>query len=334
VVVGVIAILISILLPALSNARQAARQIQCLSNVRQIAVANIMYANDNKGSLPANIDDGSDWPIGYTFFLRGSNSQKIYVNGTIQPWPTGVGTLLYLHYLTDLRVCFCPGRVSEDIWSYDYEYAPQQTNLSGGTTWNPGVWNGGWPGGSPTGDLQAGYITAIADTIYPPSVAANVSSGAQRKCNWANAHNITRAASDTPMVMDIFWEAWTGTYWRKDGLRSVGHNKGLCCAFFDGSAQILADPYDNLEGSFSQSNQGGYGNIPLGSPAASDHTTWGGFYANCNHDRWTYQPWTSTTVTPNVAAYGGATWDSGIAYIEHYYLGWSDGKIMGNTPDY
>lgn len=333
VVIGIIAILVSLLLPALSKARQAAEQIQCLSNVRQIAAANLMYANENKGSLPANIVDGTGWPVGYTFFLRCSPAQKIYVNGAIKTWPTGAGTLLYRNYLTDVHLCYCPGRASDDLWSFDWQSAPQLTSISDGTTWNPGLWNGAWPGGAFNGDLNGGYIVAIADTAYAPSVAANIGSGAQRKCNWAWAHNITRAAPDTPMVMDIFWEAWTGSFWRKDALLQVGHNKGLSCAFFDGSAQILSDSSDNLEKSFSQGNRGGYGNIPLGSPATSDHTTWGGYYTNCNHDRWTWQPWTSTTATPNIAANGGPTWNSGIAYIEHYYLNWDDDKIRMNTPD-
>src|SRR5688500_5685345 len=52
VVIGIIAVLISILLPALTAARRQAAVVQCSSNMRQIAMAILMYADANKGKLP------------------------------------------------------------------------------------------------------------------------------------------------------------------------------------------------------------------------------------------------------------------------------------------
>lgn len=53
VVVAIIAMLIAILLPALHHARTAARTTVCMSGMRQIAVATMMYADDNSGILPS-----------------------------------------------------------------------------------------------------------------------------------------------------------------------------------------------------------------------------------------------------------------------------------------
>jgi prepilin-type N-terminal cleavage/methylation domain-containing protein/prepilin-type processing-associated H-X9-DG protein len=62
VVIGIIALLISILMPALNNARTQARTIQCMSNVRQIQTAYQMYVNSNKGrSLYYNGAEVSFW---------------------------------------------------------------------------------------------------------------------------------------------------------------------------------------------------------------------------------------------------------------------------------
>lgn len=46
VVIGIIALLISILLPALSNAREQGKRVKCLSNIRQIAAAFVTYTNE------------------------------------------------------------------------------------------------------------------------------------------------------------------------------------------------------------------------------------------------------------------------------------------------
>ena len=72
VVIGIIALLIAILLPMLNNAREQARRTICVNNVRQLTMAWMMYANDNKGRICSsntqayNQPDHNHWvPPGY-----------------------------------------------------------------------------------------------------------------------------------------------------------------------------------------------------------------------------------------------------------------------------
>ena len=73
VVIGIVAILIAFLFPALQNAWAAARMVNCASNMRQLGQALVMYANENNGWLiPMHADEnapggvrgfGSMWPL-------------------------------------------------------------------------------------------------------------------------------------------------------------------------------------------------------------------------------------------------------------------------------
>jgi prepilin-type N-terminal cleavage/methylation domain-containing protein/prepilin-type processing-associated H-X9-DG protein len=66
VVIGIIALLVSILLPALSRARRQAMTVQCASNMRQIAAAMLMYIQDNKGvHPPATVFPSTMYPAGW-----------------------------------------------------------------------------------------------------------------------------------------------------------------------------------------------------------------------------------------------------------------------------
>lgn len=57
VVIGIIAVLISLLLPALNKARETANTVKCLSNLRQLATATINFAGEHRGYMQTASDD-------------------------------------------------------------------------------------------------------------------------------------------------------------------------------------------------------------------------------------------------------------------------------------
>jgi prepilin-type N-terminal cleavage/methylation domain-containing protein/prepilin-type processing-associated H-X9-DG protein len=80
VVIGIIAILMSMLMPALSRAKQKANRIACVNNIRQIDMAATMYAGDHESEYPRRANLTNSWIFTLKSYY-GNNSPTNNANG-------------------------------------------------------------------------------------------------------------------------------------------------------------------------------------------------------------------------------------------------------------
>lgn len=132
VVIGIIAILIAILLPALSRVQHQAMVVNCASNQRQIGTSQHNYATDHKGKVtPSNYGDHS--PYNYagvgTPWIKGGYANPGGAEGT---W-IGMGMLFSTGYIDGGRVIYDPHAQHEN-----YEYESATVGWRNGRPWTSG----------------------------------------------------------------------------------------------------------------------------------------------------------------------------------------------------
>ena len=122
VVIGIIALLISILLPSLNRARETANRVKCASNLRQIGQAILLYANENKGSYPRTYYSSLTSPGSATWGSNPYSTTPVsppdpFVNGPTANDVTGALFLLLRTQEITSEVFTCPSSNAEK-WTY------------------------------------------------------------------------------------------------------------------------------------------------------------------------------------------------------------------------
>lgn len=218
VVISIIAVLIGLLLPALSGARRAAVRAACLSNERQLAVAIVMYGDDHDGLVPLGFSLGPapGWKQ-YNYLLRSNPAS----GEAALRW---MGLLWAHGSLGAPEAFYCPAETDE-LMMFDTEdnpWPPDETAEAGKSTRvgygvRPVV---GWPfprglpvpDGMPRLSTLGPGVTIAADLVHKAErLGLRHGDGVHAARADGSARWVGRAGLDAVEVDGVEWADTDGT---------------------------------------------------------------------------------------------------------------------------
>ena len=227
VVIAIIAILAALLLPALASAKERAKRISCVNNLRQLALGLNIYCPDNGDYMPPLKWRGvGNLQYPYEMFRQASATSAPDPDGG----PYNLGLLWSTGIIKDGKVYYCPSNAKGDDLTYDF-YTVQ------------GTWPFGYnPGAQTTANLvRSGYqyypqsvklgavVTAIGAEIVPQWPDYSTSPLPLKTWICVPAFKQTVIDQKKSMLVDVMYK----------GLDSLSHRNGnaasgVNAAFGDG----------------------------------------------------------------------------------------------------
>jgi prepilin-type N-terminal cleavage/methylation domain-containing protein/prepilin-type processing-associated H-X9-DG protein len=230
VVIAIIAILAALLLPALARAKDKARNIACLSNLKQWGLIWYQYAEDYNGSFSEG--DDVTWERGeWMYSLNRYYSKKPY--------------LLLCPHATMRRG---PGTYETSVAATD------STAVNYGGPHTAFMFPMKDPTTAVSTDIMGSY--GVNCWVYNPPPGVTALQGRSTTKNWRKI-NAPPRPSDTPLIADSIWRGggpdltgkdgerpafngeWSGTGYEFKHFMMHRHGKGIQVAFFDGSARYV-----------------------------------------------------------------------------------------------
>jgi prepilin-type N-terminal cleavage/methylation domain-containing protein len=193
VVISIIAVLMSLILPAVQSAREAGRRTQCLNNIRNLALAIQNSASSRAGGLPYLDEGGYNWPVSLLSYLdrgdiTGSTNPAAYYNNT------------------SVAVFTCPNDVNNFQKANGLSYA---VNAGYGTFTPTGanpitVTESNAAGGSPP-NFYSGYdIGWVTGNMFPMTTSQDADCARDSGVFWRNLAPYASNVAGNPYTGDTF----------------------------------------------------------------------------------------------------------------------------------
>lgn len=232
VVVSIIAMLISILLPALKKARLSAQLVACLSNHRQLTIGWTLYATDSKGFFPQNYMEGSYWahqpmqPYFYSGFQAWMTWDGYYGSGT-QSTYSGIGQV-YPYLQGSGKMFYCTGTSTSADWYND-------------------TWRGG---GDPAKGFGKDGSRALVTYMYRNSMYDRPGHQGVKILDLDYMRTEPKKIDDDALYMrsmlTCYWNGWAGNPHEPNPATSPHGGESVNLAFTDGHAASWKLPNDIL----------------------------------------------------------------------------------------
>lgn len=304
VVITIIGILAGLLLPAVSIAREAARNASCKNNLRQVGVA-VMNFNSAKQKMPPSMSfrpgpgtptyTGTqivNWPVPLLTDLGRADLDDLYTTDVRASSPVGADAATTLQGQV-LEVLVCPSDpadvIGPDSNPLSYFANGGIPNVYGGSSLNAVEIeaNGAWSDNA----ITYGNMTALMDRMKDGAsntilATERVQTGDSPMIKWNIVHN--DGTSPKGFESSVFWydslptatpiNAFPGDNLFGAGaapsVPSSNHSGGVNVCMVDGSVQYLDENVDATVYGRLMSSNGAKANFTPGTPSAAPNPSW------------------------------------------------------------
>lgn len=249
VVLAVVTLLMALLLPALRAARKEALRTDCLTKIRQLGLATVMFAMDNSMQMPGPIPNylgGNRTPTTDYQYWQQNSIGTLYDFASSTKYYMPTATLAFKGYVTDPQIYFCPtyNRQKNSVHNWDnprVDTAIWSAITSGGTL--PGV-------GAATGYSETFFAYALNGTNEvdnPNGVGQYSRKGVQRldmiesywnrRPPWGTRFNVLPRGWYSPALFVCSMKNKNNSEMENSHMESGLVREGVNMVFFDGSAR-------------------------------------------------------------------------------------------------